>query len=427
MIPLRAALPIAMFAAARAAADKLHDDRLELSIFATGLKEPVAIEFAPDGRLFVVELGGTLREVAADGALNPDPVLSIEVFTPNENGLLGLALDPDFTANGYIYVFATIDPKEQRILRIIDPQHRKSPADAEPVIIRDHLPTRGEFHSGGGMKIGPDRKLYFGIGDNLIRENGQDMNTLAGKVSRISLDGTTPSDNPFKTPSGSPRAIYALGFRNPFRFCFAPDGRMFVMDVGSDNEERREEINLVRAGDNCGWPLVEGRRSEAPDPSAVDPSLVDPIYDYHDGGAAPVGCVYYADGNLPSDYAGNLLHLEFVLGRLYRTVLDGDRVVSHTTLLETDGGPIDLCSGPDGAIYFTELYSGQIRRLAARARVASAEAGAQPSDPNATAAGDDRFVILNHGSLCGIGASFALAPLLGLVAYRSIQLRAKPR
>ncbi|MFN0137949.1 MAG: PQQ-dependent sugar dehydrogenase [Phycisphaerae bacterium] len=392
-----------------ALADTVHDDRLAISTFATGLKEPVAIEFAPDGRLFIAEVGGKVRVASADGVVDPAPVASIEVFTANENGLLGLALDPDFATNGYIYVFATIDPKEQQILRMIDPAKRQSEADAQPFVLRDHLPTRGEFHSGGGLEIGPDKKLYFGIGDNLVRENSQDMNTLAGKISRINLDGTTPSDNPFKTASGSPRAVYALGLRNPFRFCFAPDGRLFAMDVGSDNEERREEINLIRPGDNCGWPLFEGKQSEP-----IDPAYVDPIFDYHDGGAAPVGCVFYTGDGLPEEYVGILFHLEFVLGRLYRTVLDGDTVINHTTLLESEGGPVDLTVGPDGALYYSELYTGEIKRLGPPATSVAGNGVSEPS-VDADSSTDE---VVQPASLCGFGAWLSSLAVVGLAARR---------
>lgn len=390
-------------------ADTVHDERLAISTFAAGLKEPVAIEFAPDGRLFIAEVGGKVRVASANGVVDPTPVATIEVFTANENGLLGLALDPEFATSGYIYVFATLDPKEQQILRLIDPSKRQSEVDAQPFVLRDHLPTRGEFHSGGGLKIGPDKKLYFGIGDNLVRENSQDMNTLAGKISRINLDGTTPSDNPFKTASGSPRAVYALGLRNPFRFCFAPDGRLFAMDVGSDNEERREEINLIRPGDNCGWPLFEGKQ-----PEPIDPAYVDPIFDYHDGGAAPVGCVFYTAGGLPDEYVGNLFHLEFVLGRLYRTVLDGDTVVSHTTLLESEGGPVDLTVGPDGALYYSELYTGEIKRLGLPI---SSVAGDVTSD-SGVIADPSTDEIVESASLCGLGAWLSSLAVVGLAARR---------
>lgn len=391
------------------AQDVVHEPGFSISTYATGLNQPVAMEFAPDGRLFVAELEGTVREIDAQGLLVDRIVAQVEVYHENENGLLGIALDPDFASNGYIYVFATIDTKEQQILRFTEPGKRTDSANT-PVIIRDHLPTRGEFHSGGGLKVGPDKKLYFSIGDNLIPENAQDMNTLAGKICRVNLDGSTPDDNPFTTSTGAPRAIFALGFRNPFRFCFAPDGRMFALDVGSDGDGRREEINLVESGRNYGWPQVEGSQG-----LIRNDAYTDPIFSYHDGGAAPVGAVYYAGDQFPANYQGDLFHLEYVLGRLYRTVLDGNKVVSHTTFLETEGGPVDLVQGPDGALYLCELYSGEIKRIASTAN---------SSGGGAVVAGEtvEDDAVQNQtmsASPCGFGAAFGLTlATLGMMARR---------
>lgn len=413
------------------AADEVLADGFAIETYADGLDEPIALEFAPDGRLFVAQRGGIVRVVLAgdaagaeatgDGpaavarlkpgarraALADTEFARVEVITQNENGLLGLALDPDFAANGYVYAFATISTEEQQIIRFTD----RDGVGAEPTIIRDHLPTRGEFHSGGGLKFGPDGKLYFAIGDNLVQDNAQDMNTLAGKISRINPDGSMPSDNPFKTPTGSPRAIFALGFRNPFRICFAPDGRLFALDVGSDGDGRREEINLVRAGRNYGWPLIEGRQSLLP-----NPLFTDPIYDYHDGGAAPTGAVYYSGQRFPTEYRGNLFHLEFVLNRLYRTVLDGDEVVSHDVFVQGDGGPVDLALGPDGALYYCEIYTGRIKRVDYTRILEPVVQGATDEDASFSDVATPRYP-------CGLGALLAAPLAATLSAARRLRRR----
>ncbi|MCG3126865.1 MAG: hypothetical protein CHACPFDD_01720 [Phycisphaerae bacterium] len=413
------------------AADEVLADGFAIETYAEGLDEPIALEFAPDGRLFVAQRGGIVRVVRAgdtagaeatgDGpaaaarlkpgarraALADAEFARVEVITQNENGLLGLALDPDFTTNGYVYLFATISTEEQQIIRFTD----RDGLGQDMTVIRDHLPTRGEFHSGGGLKFGPDGKLYFAIGDNLVQENAQDMSTLAGKISRIDPDGSTPADNPFTTPTGSPRAIFALGFRNPFRICFAPDGRLFALDVGSDGDGRREEINLVRSGRNYGWPLVEGRQSVLP-----NPLFTDPIYDYHDGGAAPTGAVYYSAERFPAEYRGNLFHLEFVLNRLYRTVLDGDEVVSHDVFVQGDGGPVDLALGPDGALYYCEIYTGNVKRVDYTLPVEPVVQGETDVDASFSDVATPRYP-------CGLGALFAAPLVAALWAVRSPRRR----
>ncbi len=357
-----------------------------LSTYAEGFVEPIALEFAPDGRLFVAERGGTVR-IVRDGVVSETVFASETVFTANENGLLGLALDPDFAENRHVYLFITIDPREQQIVRYTEVDG----VGIERTVIRDHLPTQGVFHSGGCLKVGPDRKLYFSIGDNQEPDNSQDMNTLAGKIARINLDGSVPTDNPFKTPTGSPRAVYALGFRNVFRFCFAPDGRIFALDVGSDGDGRREEVNLVRAADNCGWPIVEGRQG-----LFADPRFVDPIFDYHDGGAAPVGCVIYSGKQFPESFRGNLFFIEYVLHRVYRLELDGDRAVRHSLFLQGDDGPLDLIEAPDGSLLYTELFSGRIRQVSYSKDDAPAPENPQLASPPAAPL------------LCGLGALPAL-------------------
>ncbi|RMF82197.1 MAG: hypothetical protein D6744_06245 [Planctomycetota bacterium] len=335
------------------AAQQPPPDGFEVSVYAEGLVDPIALAVAPDGRVFFTEKTGRLR-VIQDGVVQEPPFATIDVHSDNENGLLGLALDPHFADNGYVYVFASVSADEQQILRFTD----AGGVGEERVVIRDHLPAGELVHSGGGLAFGPDGMLYFSVGDTGDAPLAQRMNSLAGKICRIHPDGRTPDDNPFTTPTGAPRAIYALGFRNPFRFTFAPDGRLFVMDVGSNGANRREEINIVRRGGNYGWPLVEGFQA-----SPGDPTYSDPIIAYHEAGQAVTGAVVYTGEQFPRRYVGNLFHLEFVLNRIYRVVLDGDRVVRHEVFLEGQGGLTDIVQDVDGSLLYCEHYGGRIMRI----------------------------------------------------------------
>jgi len=318
-----------------------------------GLDQPTALAFAPDGRLFVGEKGGTVR-VVKDGVLQSEPFARLEVWDFFESGLLGLVVDPDFATNGFIYVFATIAADEQHIIRLRD--NRGVGVDA--TIIKDHIPSAGTFHNGGCLRIGPDRLMYFSVGDNGNRDNSQDINTLAGKINRIRLDGTTPEENPFRTVNGSPRAAFALGLRNPFRFCLAPEGRLIVMDVGSDNPVRQEELNVMRAGDNGGWPQVEG----IADPPR--PEFIQPAFAYRDQGSSPTGVVFYdAPSGFPDEYRGNVFHLDYTLNRLFRVRMDGDRVAFHDLFVQGEGAPVDLALASDGSLVYCELIGGRIMRV----------------------------------------------------------------
>lgn len=339
--------------AAAAAAQDIPPGDFEVTTFAEGIVQPVALALTPDGRLLVTEKTGAIR-IVADGVLAPTPFATLAVHTDSENGLLGLAVDPHFAQNGYVYAFASITEDEQQIIRFTD----AGGVGVEQTLIRDKLPTTGTIHSGGGLKFGPDGLLYFSIGDNAHAPNAQDFNTLSGKLCRVNPDGSTPAGNPFTTSTGSPRAIYALGLRNPFRFCFAPDGRAFVMDVGSDGAKRREEINIVYAGDNCGWPYFEGDSGLGP----VSPYR-EPVFSYNEQGQAVTGGVFYTGRQFPAELVGDLLHLEFVLNKLYRLRLDGDTLVSHSLLLELDGGPTDIIQHPDGTLLYCEFYTGKVQRI----------------------------------------------------------------
>ncbi len=328
-------------------------ENFDVSTVATGLTEPLAIAFAPDGRMFIAEKGGAIR-IVENNVLQPETFAQLEVYTVSESGLLGLAIDPDFEENGYVYAFATVSSGEQRVIRLT---HQNGTAVDSRVIV-DNLPTTGSNHNGGCLRVGPDRHLYFSIGDNEMPELSQQLTSLSGKVSRVRLDGSVPDDNPYATPTGAPRAVYASGFRNPFRFCFANDGRMFVMDVGSSGDERFEEINLATAGSNHGWPMDEGMSLD------LTAGFVAPLVAYHNEGSSIAGCVVYEGEAFPAEYRGDLFHIDFVSQAIFRAQLSENQIADHSLFAQLEGGPVDLAVGPDGALYWTELYSGQVKRLA---------------------------------------------------------------
>ncbi len=255
--------------------------------------------------------------------------------------------------------------------------------------------------------MGPDGKLYFSIGDNGQPELSQQMQTFAGKVCRINLDGSTPTDNPFITPTGTPRAIFVLGFRNPFRFCFAPDGRLFVMDVGSDGDERREEINLVTRGSNGGWPLVEGLGT-----AEVDEPLLQPLFSYRDGGAAITGCVFNSEVRFPDVTDDGLFHLDYVSNKLFFLSLTNPEAPQHREFMQADGGVIDLAAGPNGGLLYTELFTGSVKWLRSTAVVPTDDTDA-PSTPDDTPGMPDPVAT---NPICGAGVMLLMLPMLSAIA-----------
>lgn len=220
-----------------------------VEIIAEKLKVPWAIDISKDGKIYFTERSGTVR-VIEDDKLNPEPLITFkESFTSlGEGGLLGIALDPNFSQNHYIYVMYSYSEGDRffnRIVRLIE-QNSKASIDR---IILDKIPG-SPIHNGGRIKIGPDNKLYITTGDAANAELSQDPLSLAGKILRIELDGSIPTDNPI---ANSP--IYSLGLRNPQGLTWNTNNVLYSSDHGPT---AHDEINIIKPGANYGWPIVQG-------------------------------------------------------------------------------------------------------------------------------------------------------------------------
>ena len=217
--------------------------------------------FAPDGRLFVCEQGGRLR-VIKNGVLLATPFVTVSTDSSGERGLLGIAFDPDFANNQFVYAYytATTPTLHNRVSRFTANGDVAVPG-SETIILDLNNLSSADNHNGGAMHFGIDGKLYIAVGENANPPNAQTLSNLLGKMLRINADGSIPTDNPFfNTASGVNRAIWALGLRNPFTFTVQPGtGRIFINDVGQDTSE---EINDGIAGSNYGWPVTEGATSD---------------------------------------------------------------------------------------------------------------------------------------------------------------------
>src|SRR6185436_13962737 len=182
-------------------------------LFASGLNSPTAMQFAPDGRLFVCEQGGALR-VIKDGSLLPAPFVTLNVDSNGERGLLGVAFDPSFATNNFVYVYYTAKTPSvhNRISRFT--ANGDVAVTGSEFVLFDFDNLGADYHNGGALNFGADGKLYAAAGDNGNSANAQSMNTVLGKIIRLNSNGTIPTDNPFITQtSGRNRAIWALGLR----------------------------------------------------------------------------------------------------------------------------------------------------------------------------------------------------------------------
>ena len=218
------------------------------TVVANGLSAPTAMAFAPDGRIFVTQQGGSLR-VIKNGALLPTPFVTVTTTSSGERGLLGIAIDPDFVNNQYVYVYYTaLTPAiHNRVSRFTANGDVAVPGSEAVLFDLDNL-SSATNHNGGALHFGPDGKLYFAAGENANPANSQSIANVLGKIMRINSDGTIPNDNPTSfpgiagMPTGQNRAIWVVGLRNPYTFTFQPGtGRMFINDVGQSTWEEIDD------------------------------------------------------------------------------------------------------------------------------------------------------------------------------------------
>lgn len=329
-----------------------------LSRVAGGLTSPTAMEFAPDGRLFVTEQGGTLRAVTAGGSLRTALDISGRVDSAGERGLLGIAFDPGFSDNRRVYLHYTQratrnTPAHNRVVRFTLGGDAVVEGSGKLILRLNNLST-AKNHNGGAIHFGKDGRLYVAVGDNANGDNAQSLRNLKGKMLRINKDGTIPTSNPFYAKaSGKNRAIWARGLRNPFSFAVKPGtGRIFINDVG---QQTWEEINRGAPGANYGWPRHEGPESAR--------SYVPPIFAYrHDGDPATTGCsitggAFYNPTavRFPSSHVGDYFFADFCGGWIRRYDPATDKAVGFATGLDR---PVDLKVGDDGSLYYLTRGAG---------------------------------------------------------------------
>jgi glucose/arabinose dehydrogenase len=225
--------------------------------FLTFYPRLTALAWAPDGsnRLFVVQKTGRLW-IVENGQILTTPFATLTpVVVASECGMLGIAFDPDFVTNGYVYVFATVSVTEQQIIRYTAVGN----TGTDKTVIVAGLPTAGVNHDGGALGFGPDGKIYWAVGDNGNKSGTKDdLLSLAAKVGRANPDGSAPADNPFFDGDGPNNDyIWARGFRNPFTLTFQPgSGRLWLNVVGNE----LEQIFALKAGDHGGWDTYEGNQ-----------------------------------------------------------------------------------------------------------------------------------------------------------------------
>ncbi|HXF51779.1 MAG TPA: PQQ-dependent sugar dehydrogenase [Dehalococcoidia bacterium] len=302
-----------------------------------GLAFPSGLALAPDGRIFFTELQtGNIRVIEADGTLREQPFAHLDVATKGEVGLLSVALAPDFSESGFVYVVRSVPDADGRAVKHQVVRFRDAGGvGIDETVVVDNLPASSTgLHNGGAIAFGPDGMLYVSTGDNEQPLSVGDIASLRGKILRFTPEGGIPEDNP---SPGSP--VYAMGFRNVFGMAFQPfTGRLWATENGPD---RNDEINVVVAGGHYGWPEVRG--------AAARPPFVDPALDISP--SVGVTGIVFLD-------AATAYFCDVVTQTLHRLDLAGptlDQVGAHE--LEGRGCGLSIVAAPGGVLYFSDDHA----------------------------------------------------------------------
>ena len=299
----------------------------------TGLNFPVSLKFSPDGRIFFNEKNtGNIRIILQNGTLLPTPFATVSpIFNGGEAGLLGIALDPSFASNGYVYVYFNYRDSQSYTHGHIRRYTAMGNVGTSPIDIFDVTSSApgSIYHNGGYIKFGPDGMLYAQVGEFHNDQRAQNMSSTDGKMLRMNPDGSVPTDNPFGN------LVYAWGIRNAFGFDFDPsNNRLIATEAGPTSHD---EINIIVKGGNYGWPTCSG--------ICHNPSFIDPVVDLNPV-VTPTGIATVA----PNTYyfgewnTGNLMRLNLT---------QTGSVISMNQVYNQNGGVIAVEMAPNGKLYFS--------------------------------------------------------------------------
>lgn len=310
--------------------------RFGVESYIRNLEVPWAIAFAPDGRLFFTERPGRVRIVASDQLISTPALTLGDTYAQGEAGALGIAVDPSFASNHFVYLVYTASGSRARVNRLVRYREVDNTL-AEAAVLIDGIPA-GDIHDGSRLKFGRDGYLYMTMGDASVAGLAQDVSSYAGKILRINPDGTSPRDNPFSS------AVFSYGHRNPQGIDFHPvTNELWETEHGPVGFD---EVNRIGAGANYGWPEITGAQTRA--------GMESPVL-FYDPSIAPSGMAFYRGTRIPS-FTNNLFFGTLRGQHLHRVRLDdsGTRIAGEERLIEGRYGRLrDVVFGPDGLLYVT--------------------------------------------------------------------------
>lgn len=321
---------------------EMDGDSIKYEILAEGLDVPWSLAISRDDGVFFTERNGNVK-MLVDGEAHTIYTLDVSSRDGAESGLLGIALNPGFPQDPRVYIYYTyLDAEGTPWNRVSWLTYSNASLINETVLV-DHIPA-GNFHDRGRIKFGPDGKLYVATGEKGDGKIAQDINSLGGKILRYNPDGSIPVDNPFRD---SP--VYSYGHRNPQGLAWHPEtGELYSTEHGPSGESLRfahDEINLIKPGNNYGWPEVIG--------NSDNPNYTDPVFHTGDDTWAPSGATFLDD---PDSVWHGSLFIANLRGTSIRVISfsppDYTRVETNIPLFEDFGRIRTVVQGPNGYLYF---------------------------------------------------------------------------
>jgi len=371
LVPARLAWLLGMLGAGCAAAAyseviQTEKHRARVVNVSRGLEHPWGLAFLPDGRMLVTERAGRLRIVNPNGKLDPTPVSGLPRITASgQGGLLDVALHPKFTDNRSVYLSYAASGDRGVGTEVARGQLNGSRLTDVEVIFRALPKSAGGRHFGSRLLFDPQGRLYVTLGDRGDRRRAQDLADHAGSIVRLRDDGGVPEDNPFIRRAKAKPEIFTYGNRNVQGIALQRGTNLIW--AHEHGPQGGDEVNIVRAGANYGWPVITYGRNYGIGTrigeGSEKPGMVQPVH-YWVPSIAPSGMAFYEGDKFPQ-WRGDLFVGALKDRLLVRLEIDGQRVVKEERMLRGVLGRIrDVRDGPDGFIYLlTDEPDGMIVRL----------------------------------------------------------------
>jgi len=323
------------------------------------------------GLIFITEQRGVISAFSANNSQQAHIFLDITGRVSrggNEEGLLGLAFDPDYRENGYFYVYySAADPRRSVLSRFSLGQENTDVGDPQSEVIIMEVAQPFSNHNGGQLAFGPDGYLYIGLGDGGgsgdPQGNGQNLGTVLGSILRIDVSGLSapgdyeiPADNPFVDTAGARAEIWAFGLRNPWRFSFDSEtGLLWTGDVG---QNLWEEIDIIAKGANYGWNIMEGFHCYSPSTGCDQSGLTLPLFEYdHSQGCSVTGGYVYRGDQIPS-LQGYYIYGDYCSGNIWALAYNGSVVTENTLLAESGLSITSFSEDLAGNLYILDRQGG---------------------------------------------------------------------